>query len=62
MVQLSVRNHLSYVGDDDLPVVMVGALLFQMVKAPLLVSASAFYYTHGEIAEMMLFQYTPLIL
>ena len=54
MVQLSVWNHRTYVGDDDLPIVMVGTLLFQLMMAPLLISASATYYTHGETANTML--------
>ena len=61
MVQLSVRNHWTYVGDDDLPIVMVCAFLFQMM-VPLLISASVTYYSHGEIAEMMLVLYKALIL
>ena len=62
MVQLSVRNHLTYVGDDDLPVVMVGALLFQMMMAPLLLSASVTYYTHGDVARMAFVLFDAFIL
>ena len=54
MVQLNVRNHLTNVGDDDLPIVVVGALLFQLMMVPLLISAPVTYYTHCAIAEMML--------
>lgn len=62
MVQLSVRNHWTYVGDDDLPIVMVGALLFQLMMAPLLVSASVTYYSHEHIANLMLVECKTLIL
>ena len=62
MVQLSVRNHWTYVGDDDLPIVMVCAFLFQLMMVPLLISVSVTYYSHGEIAEMMLVLYKALIL
>lgn len=54
MVQLSVRNHLTYVGDDDLPIVMVGALLFHVMMAPLLLSALVTYHEHGGVAKTML--------